>query len=60
MEQLIPSGFACSVAMAGEMYTAIANAYLWIVPNAGHSFIYVDPDKYAAVFIRTALEFFHD
>lgn len=46
--------------MGFEMYTSIANAHLWIVPNAGYSFIYADPDKYAGVFIQTALEFLRD
>jgi pimeloyl-ACP methyl ester carboxylesterase len=43
--------------MPFEMYTSIANAHLWIVPNAGHVFIFGDPDKYARVFLQIALEF---
>ncbi|MFN8490321.1 MAG: alpha/beta hydrolase [Caldilineaceae bacterium] len=43
------------VAMAVEMYTVIANAYLWVAPNAGHG---LGPaDQYAGVFTQTALEF---
>jgi pimeloyl-ACP methyl ester carboxylesterase len=43
-----------------EMYASIADAYLWIVPNAGHGFIYSDPDKYAEPFTKTTLEFLLD
>lgn len=50
----------CSVAMAVEMYTAIAHAYLWVVPNAGHSCIILERDKEGTVFLHTALEFLQD
>jgi pimeloyl-ACP methyl ester carboxylesterase len=49
-----------SVEMAVEMYKSIANAYLWIIPNAGHSFVFADPDRHAEGFVRGALEFFLD
>ena len=48
------------VAIPVEMYTSLANAYLWIVPNGGHACIIEDPGKYAALFIRTALVFLQD
>ena len=43
-----------------EMHASIDGAYLWIVPNAAHSFIYRDPDRYAKPFNRIALEFLRD
>ena len=45
------------VQMAVELYTAIANAELWIIPGEGHACIVEKPDKYAAPFIDTALTF---
>lgn len=42
-----------SVSIALDMYRAVPNAYLWIVPNGGHIPIFGDP----AGFVKTSLEF---
>jgi len=41
------------VDLAVEMYTAIARAYLWVIPNGGHGPIFGDVDG----FVRTVLAF---
>lgn len=43
-----------------EMYAALANACLWIVPNAHHAFLVHETEKYAESFIHTALKFLQD
>ena len=48
------------VSMPFEMYTSIANTHLWIVPNGSHRSFLGDPDKYADMYIQTALEFLQD
>lgn len=48
-----------SVSMPVEMYSSIANAYLWIVPNARHDVIAGDPYR-RAMFISTVLPFLQD
>ena len=42
------------VSIPVEMYSAVPNAYLWIVPNGDHVPIM---DKRAEAFTRTVLEF---
>lgn len=42
------------VQIAVDMYRAIPQAYLWVVPNGGHVPIFADP----APFVKTSLEFF--
>ena len=48
------------VSVPVEMYKAIANAYLWIVPNTGHAFLIHHPDKYVGEFLDKAKAFLHD
>jgi pimeloyl-ACP methyl ester carboxylesterase len=45
------------VSIPVEMYGAIPNSYLWIVPNWGHSMPSDHSEELAAYFGRTALEF---
>jgi pimeloyl-ACP methyl ester carboxylesterase len=45
------------VSIPVEMYGAIPHSYLWIVPNGGHLPPDRHSDKFAALFIDTALEF---
>jgi pimeloyl-ACP methyl ester carboxylesterase len=45
------------VSIPAEMYRAIPHSYLWIVPNGGHLAPDNHSDKFAALFIDTALEF---
>jgi pimeloyl-ACP methyl ester carboxylesterase len=42
------------VNMATEMFTAIPNSYLWIVPNGGHGPIF---GELADQFVKTSLSF---
>ena len=42
------------IATALEMYRAIPQAYLWVIPNGGHVPIFGEP----AVFVKTSLDFF--
>jgi pimeloyl-ACP methyl ester carboxylesterase len=42
------------VSMIADVYAAIPDAYLWIIPRGGHVPIY---DKWAPAFTETALEF---
>ncbi|MBI2946240.1 MAG: alpha/beta hydrolase [Verrucomicrobia bacterium] len=41
------------VPMAVEMYRAIPQAYLWVIPNGGHVPVFGDP----GYFVKTSLEF---
>ena len=47
--------FLYPVEMAVEMYRAIPNSALWVVPNGGHSPVFLDA---AAQFVKTTLAFF--
>ena len=45
------------VSIPVEMYGAIPNSYLWIVPNWGHAIPSEHSEGFAALFSETALEF---
>lgn len=48
------------VSMGVELYTAITQAELWVIPGEGHACIVEKPDKYAVPFIHNALAFLAD